>query len=207
FDISGDCRKPQLLVSKGVGLDDGTGQFVAAVRGHEGNFTPDGLTYYGGNLGAGYIYPIDVSNTTKPRMLTQYFTAPGRVHGMMFSDDGNRGYLAIAGTGAANPTRVPGSADNNGLLILDTSEVQARKDNPQIRVVGVSVWGDGSGAQHTILVKINNKPYAIQVDEGGSGGNNQAGWDSSCVAGLPAWNMARIIDISDETKPVVISKT
>src|SRR5262249_62032636 len=78
FDISGDCRFPQMLTGKQVGLDDGTGQFVAAVRGHEGNFAPDGLTYYAGNLGACYIYPIDISIPTKPRMLTQYFTAPSR---------------------------------------------------------------------------------------------------------------------------------
>jgi hypothetical protein len=206
YDISGDCRFPQLLTGNQVGLDDGTGQFVAAVRGHEGNFAPDGLTYYGANLGAGYIYPIDVSNTTKPRMLTQYFTAPGRVHGLAMSDDGNRAYLAIAGTGAASPTRVPGSPDNNGLLILDTSEVQARKADPQIRVVSVLVWGDGNTAQHTIPMKVNGKPYVVQVDEGGSGGNSMAGWVAACDAGLPPWNMARIIDISDETKPFVVSK-
>ena len=90
FDISGDCRFPQLLTGNQVGLDDGTGQFVAAVRGHEGNFAPDGLTYYAANLGSGYIYPIDITNTTKPKLLTQYFTTPGRVHGLNISDDGNR---------------------------------------------------------------------------------------------------------------------
>ena len=83
YDLSGDCRSPQLLTSAPVGLDDGTGQFVAAVRGHEGNFAPDGLTYYAANLGAGYIYPIDITNATKPKMLTQYFTA--RLAGCMVS--------------------------------------------------------------------------------------------------------------------------
>src|SRR4051812_20236625 len=152
YDISGDCRKPQLLSSVSVGLDDGTGQFVAAVRGHEGNFAPDGLTYYGTNVGGGYIYPIDISNTTKPRMLTQYFTAPGRVHGLSFSDDGNRGYIAITGAGGAS--RAPGVPANNGLLVLDMSELQARKPDAQIKVVSVLVWDDGSNAQHTIPVLI-----------------------------------------------------
>src|SRR5204862_2116537 len=133
--------------SSSVGLDDGTGQFVAAVRGHEGNFAPDGLTYYGTNVGGGYIYPIDISNTTKPRMMTQYFTAPGRVHGLAFSDDGNGGYIAITGAGVASSP--PGTAPNNGLLVLDMSEVQARKPNPQIKVISVLVWADGSNAQHT----------------------------------------------------------
>ena len=207
YDISGDCRNPQLLTSKGVGLDDGTGQFIAAVRGHEGNFAPDGLTYYGTNVGGGYIYPIDVSNTTKPRMLTQYFTAPGRVHGLNISDDGNRAYVAILGNGGANPATIPGAPLTNGLLILDTSQVQARIANPQIKVISVLVWPDGGGAQHTIPTIINGKKYVIHVDEAGSGGNSQAGWDAACAAGLPAWNMARIIDLTDETNPKVVSKT
>src|SRR5262249_7941638 len=180
FDISGDCRFPQLLTGAQVGLNDGTGQFVAAVRGHEGNFAPDGLTYYGANLGAGYIYPVDISNPTTPRMLTQYFTAPGRVHGLAMSDDGSRAYLAISGTGSASPKRPPGQADNNRFLILDVTEVQQRKANPNIKVVSVAVWGDGSGAQHTILIRIAGKQYVIQADEGGSGGSNAAGWQAAC---------------------------
>src|SRR5207244_2132798 len=84
-------------------------------------------------------YPIDISNPTKPKMLTQYVTAPGRVHGLDMSDDGNRAYLAIAGTGAANPTRAPATPDNNGLLILDTTQVQSRTPNPTIRCVRVVV--------------------------------------------------------------------
>jgi hypothetical protein len=201
YDIGGNCLNPQLLFSGPVGLDDGSGGYVAAVTGHEGNFAPDGLTYYGANLGSGYIYPIDISNPTKPKMLTQYVTAPGRVHGLDISDDGNRGYLAIAGTGAANPSRAPGSPDNNGLLIIDTSQVQARVPNPQIRVVSVLVWGDGGGAQHAIPIKIGGKPYVIQVDEGGSGPPQNA-----CDAGLALFPMARIIDLSDETKPFIVSK-
>jgi hypothetical protein len=53
---------------------------------------------------------------------------------------------------------------------------------------------------------INGKPYVIHADEAGSGGNSAAGWDAACKAGLPAWQFARIIDISDETKPKVASK-
>jgi hypothetical protein len=206
YDLSGDCRSPQLLASAPVGLDDGSGQFVAAVRGHEGNFAPDGLTYYAANLGAGYIYPIDITNPTKPRMLTQYFTSPGRVHGLNISDDGNRAYVASFGNGGPNPATVPGAPLTNGMIILDTSEIQARKANPQINVVSVIVWPDGGGAQHVINTVINGTNYAIQVDEAGSGGNSAAGWAAACAANLPAWQFARIIDISDETKPVIISK-
>jgi len=205
YDISGDCRFPQQLTGDSVGLDDGTGQFVAAVRGHEGNFAPDGLTYYGANLGAGYIYPIDIANPTKPKMLTQYFTAPGRVHGLAMNDAGTRGYVAIAGQGDA--ARAAGVDQNNGLLIIDTSEIQARKAGGVIKAISVVTWGDGSTAQHTIpITGINGKQYVISVDEGGGGGGNAAGWAAACAAGLAPWPMARIVDINDETKPKVISK-
>jgi hypothetical protein len=206
YDISGDCRYPQLLTGASVGLDDGTDQYVAAVRGHEGNFAPDGLTFYAANLGAGYIYPIDITNPSKPRLLTQYFTSPGRVHGLNISDDGTRAYVAILGQGGANPQRAPGSPPNNGLQILDVSEVQARVPNPQMKLVGQVTWDDGGGAQHAIQVRIKGKPYVIHVDEAGSGGNNSTGWNAACAMNLPAWQFARIIDIRDETKPTVISK-
>jgi hypothetical protein len=213
YDISGDCRSPQLLTGASVGLA-GTDQYVAAVRGHEGNFAPDGLTYYAANLTNGYIYPIDITNTTKPKLLTQYLTTPGRVHGLNISDDGNRAYLAILGQGLANPqigtagvgVRAVGAPPNNGLQILDVSEVQARKPNPQIKVVGQVMWDDGGGAQHAINVMIKGKPYIIHADEAGSGGNSLAGWTAACNMNLPAWQFARIIDISDETKPTVVSK-
>ncbi len=209
FDIARDCRYPQMLTGAQVGLGSTPDEFKAAVRGHEGNFAPDGLTYYAANLGAGYIYPIDITNPTKPKLLAQHFTpspTSGRVHGLNISDDGNRAYVAILGQGLANPGRVAGSPPNNGLQILDTSEIQARKANPQMRVLGQVTWDDGGGAQHAINVKIKGKPYVIHVDEAGSGGNNSVGWNAACAMNLPAWQFARIIDVSDETKPTVLSK-
>src|SRR5262249_13710018 len=64
---------------------------------------------------------------------------------------------------------------------------------------------DGSAAQHTIPVKIAGKPYLIGVDEGGAGGNNLAGWTAACQLGVAPWNMARIIDLSNEANPHVVS--
>ncbi len=210
YDLSGDCRYPQLLTSSKVGLADGTGQqLVAPVQGHEGNWAPDGLTYYAANLNNGYIYPIDTSNPAKPKMLTKYVTAPGRVHGLNISDDGNRAYVAILGQGSAaapSATRPAGAPANNGLQILDTSEIQSRKVGGTIKVISTLVWDDGGGAQHAINAVINGKKYVIHADEAGSGGNSAAGWQAACDAKLPAWQFARIIDISDETKPAIVSK-
>jgi hypothetical protein len=205
YDLSGDCRHPQLLSSVSVGLDDGSGGYVAAVRGHEGSFAPDGLTYYGSNLSAGYIYPIDITNTTKPVLLTQWFTPIiQRTHGFTISDDGTRAYFTLFGQGGA--AVAAGAPVTNGIVIADVSEVQKRLPNPQIKVISTMVWPDGGGAQHTIPVTINSKSYLVAVDEAGSGGNSSAGWTAACAMGLPAWNFARIIDISDETKPVTTSK-
>src|SRR5690348_482188 len=148
YDISGDCRFPQLLTSVAVGTGlNGPDEFKAAVRGHEGSFSPDGLTYYGSNLAAGYIYPIDITNTTKPKMLTQWFTPIiQRTHGLSVSEDGNRAYFTLFGQGDA--ARASGVDRNNGIIIADVSEVQQRKANPQIKVISTILWGDGSADQH-----------------------------------------------------------
>ena len=57
---------------------------------------------------------------------------------------------------------------NNGFAIFDTSEVQARKPNAQIKLISKALFQDGSFAQHTIPVKIDGKQYLVMVDEGGS---------------------------------------
>jgi hypothetical protein len=205
YDISGDCRQPQLLSSFAVNTG-ANGGVTDAVRGHEGSFAPDGLTYYASNLSPGYIYPIDITNTTKPKMLGKV-VLPGPVattHGLSISDDGTRGYFTIIGSGAASSTT--GAPATNAMMIMDVSDFQKRVPNPQMRVISTLIIGDGSGAQHTIEVTIKGKKYLVEVDEGGAGGNNAAGWARACAAGLPAWNMARLIDISDETKPAVVSR-
>jgi len=46
----------------------------------------------------------------------------------------------------------------------------------------------------------------VFVDEGGPGGNTVATRQAACDAGMAPFPMARIVDISDETKPKVISK-
>src|SRR5262249_47144929 len=91
---------------------------------------------------------------------------------------------------------------NNGLLIYDVSDVQARRPDPKVRLISSFFWKDGSAAQHSINIKIKGKPYVVFVDESGSPGAMQLG----CPAGFAPFPMARIIDISDETKPKVISK-
>ena len=86
--------------------------------GHEGCFQADGMVYYMASTDT--ITPIDISDPTKPRQLSE--PQPLGIHGCSTSEDGNRAYLADIGTGR--------------LLIADTTEVQARKENAQIKVIG-----------------------------------------------------------------------
>jgi hypothetical protein len=213
YDLSGDCRFPQLLASVAVGTGTDGGD-VAPVIGHEGSWAPDGLTYYIGNRAARNNYAaVDTIDPTAPKLITTWdtgFAGAPVVHGMSISDDGNRGYFVTMGglTGTPIPDLTdPTKPATNGLLIYDLSDIQARKPNPQPRLISKLLWKDGSAAQHTIAVKIGGKPFVIFVDEGGSGGVNSAAQrQGACAAGLPPYPMARIIDIGDETKPKIVSR-
>src|SRR3989442_1638934 len=204
YDISDDCRYPQLLASVkvGTGTDGGT---VAPVLGHEGSWAPDGLTYYGGDINLAQYYAVDTVDPTHPKLITAWKPgiAGATVHGLSISDDGNRAYVvSLLGAGPVTPDKAA-----NGLLIYDTSEIQSRKANPQVKLVGKFLFNDGGGAQHTINVKIDGKPFIIFVDETGPAGFVFAtDLHKAADAGLPVFPMARIIDISDETNPKQVSR-
>jgi hypothetical protein len=101
----------------------------------------------------------------------------------------------------------PAVGANNGLLIYDISQIQQRVPNPQVKLIGQVFWKDGTVAQHTIPVTIRGKRYVIFVDEAGSGGLSSAAQEAAaCAADISPFAMARIIDISDETHPKVVSR-
>jgi hypothetical protein len=210
YDVSTDCTTPQLLSSIAVGKADGTTGLPAPVVGHEGSWAPDGLTYYGGDLrtNGGQYYAVDTADPTAPKLITTWVPGFANVHGMSISDDGTRGYFVSLGTSGGVPGLTdPTVAATNGLLIYDLSQIQARVANPQARLISKLFWKDGSGAQHTIPVKIEGKPYVVFVDEAGSGGFSSAAQIAgACAANMPPYPMARIIDISDETNPKIVSR-
>jgi len=204
YDLSQNCLHPQLLASAPVGT--GTdGGLVHKVIGHEGSWAPDGLTYYGGDLNAAQYYAVDTSDPSRPKLLSAWTPGIANVHGLSISDDGKRGYVVILGFGAGlTDPKVPAT---NGLQIYDLSDIQARKPNPQAKLISTLLWKDGSGAQHTIPAKINGKQYLVFVDEAGSGGFASAAQNAAaCAAGMPPYPMARMIDISDEKNPKIVSR-
>jgi hypothetical protein len=214
YDLSGDCRYPQLLASVAVGKIDGTTGIPAGVVGHEGSWAPDGLTYYGGDLTNKQYYAVDATIPTTPKLLATWKTgvvvpAGGAnllTHGMSISDDGMRGYFVSLASLPAAALTDPSVAPVNGLLIYDTSDIQLRRANPQVKLVGKVFWKDGGVSQHTINVHIGGRPYIVFVDEGGPAGNGTAGPAAACAANLPPYPMARIIDIGDETNPSIVSR-
>ena len=205
YDLSQDCRNPQLIVSAPVGTG-ADGGMVAPIIGHEGAWAPDGLTYYGGDLVNRQYFAVDTADLTKPKLITRWIPGIENVHGFSITHDGNRGYfVSFAQVGGAALTD-PNVPARNGLLIYDLSEIQARKPNPQVRLVSKLLWKDGSAAQHTIPVRIKGKPYVIFIDEGGSGGFASVAQNATaCAAGMPPFPMARIIDVSDEASPKIVS--
>jgi hypothetical protein len=213
YDLSGDCRYPQLLASIGVGNPNGTTGIPLGVVGHEGSWAPDGLTYYGGDLTNKQYYAVDTTIPTKPKLLVAWkpnVIGPGgvveNVHGLSISDDGMRGYfVSLAALPAADLTDST-VAPVNGLLIYDTSQIQLRKANPQVPLISKLFWKDGGVSQHTINIRVRGKPYVVFVDEGGPSGNGTAGPAAACAANLPPYPMARIIDISDERHPFIVSR-
>jgi hypothetical protein len=221
YDISGDCRYPQLLASAAVGVGGASGP-VHPIVGHEGVWAPDGLTYYGGDLRtqytaidgttqSGQYYAVDVSDPLSPSLITSWVTNvdTANVHGMSINDAGTRGYMVSLGGLGGTPAALlePSAEPTNGLLIYDLTQVQYRAPDPQIKLISKLFWKDGSVAQHTIPVKIHGQDFLIFVDEGGSGGISSAAQEAAaCSAGYPPFPMARIIDIQNERAPKIASR-
>jgi hypothetical protein len=169
YDAHADCRHPKL---QSTGL--------LARLGHESGFSEDGRTFYATGTATQSITAIDVTDPRHPHDLWQ-----GNVlsHGMSLSDDGNRAYIADASGG--------------DLAILDTSEIQARKPDPQVREVSRLTWKSVSIPQNAIPFTKDGKPYVLEFDEYtaatlGSGNKDEVG-------------AGRIIDIADESNPHVVS--
>jgi hypothetical protein len=172
YDIGTDCRHPELLSSSPAGI-----------LGHESGFAPDGRTFYATSLGTGQVTAVDVTN---PRAPVPLWVGDYPSHGMSLSEDGNRAYLAALG---------------QGLVILDVSEINARKPNPQVREISRLTWPTMSIPQNAIPVTIRGRPYIVEIDEF----SVQEEGGSFPAANGPRVGAGRIIDISDERRPRVVS--
>lgn len=149
YDISQDCADPVLLNGLGGGLT-----IPANLIGHEGNFSPDGRTYWATGANISTITAIDVEDPTAPKLLSVGTSALPN-HGFSFSPDGNTMYLTLAAPA--------------GVMVMDVSSIQNREAVPLAVPVGMLTWNDGDISQHTIPVNYNGKQCLIVVDEFGTG--------------------------------------
>ena len=195
YDISGDCRHPVLKSSVNI----------PGSRGHAGQWAPDGNTYYVTTIiNKPSLVAVDTTDTANPKVLLQWTPPAGTnpiFHDVEFSKDGNTAYMTAIGGFANQP------AGTNGLLILDVSDIQSRKASPNIRLIGSVSWDDGSLiAQNALPITIAGKPYILFTDEVGPQILGKATAQQYCAAGKSVNGFPRMIDISDPTKPVVVSK-
>jgi hypothetical protein len=182
YDVSQDCRAPRLLSSTPLGI-----------LGHESGFSPDGNTFWAASLGAGQLTAVDLTDPRVPRIV---YTGRQDSHAITISDDGNRAYLAAGAGFPRNELGLPAGVD--GVVVLDVSEVQDRVPNPQVPALGATTWSSVTIPQAALPVTIGGQPYLVEMDEFSSDGDRVAGNGQRVGA-------ARIIDISDETAPSVVS--
>ena len=187
YDVKHDCTRPRLL-------DDIN---IPGASGHAGNFAQDGRTYYGAGFN-GKIYALDITNPRDVQLVLMFDPPTGGVHDL--STDASGRILYIADSGRVIGVR----SEQNGLVVMDVSDIDNRVPNPSVTKLNELHWDDGAIAQMTQIVHINRRPYLIMADENGSGGLQ--GWSQACAAGLPPFGFARIIDMSDPADPQIVSK-
>ncbi|MCU1587036.1 MAG: hypothetical protein JWN31_529 [Frankiales bacterium] len=186
YDASADCRHPVWKSSLPLGI-----------LGHEGAFSPDGRTYWASTTADRGLSAIDLTDPASPQLLMHSLTIA--THGLSVSDDGNRLYLADVQNGPTQNYVREITHGGGGMRILDASPIQNRVPGTlDLKEIGYVTWPEVTIPQSTIPVTIKGKRYLIEFDE----------YDSNTTAYSPDENVGgvRIIDISNERKPKVISR-
>jgi hypothetical protein len=195
YDISGDCRHPVLKSSVNL----------PGSRGHAGQFAPDGNTYYVTTIiNNPSIVAVDTTDVTAPKVIMTY-TPPSTIspifHDLEFSSDGNIAYQTVIGGFGSQ------ASGTNGLAILDVSDIQQRRANPTIRILGQVTWDDGSLiSQNALPVKIAGKQYVLFTDEVGVQFQGTSAAQAACAAGKSMNGFPRLIDVSNPATPTVAGK-
>jgi hypothetical protein len=169
YDVSQDCRHPVL---------DSTA--LVARLGHEGNFSPDGRIFYAAGTAVESVTAIDVTDPHNPRPIWQGALYS---HGLTLSDNGDRAYVADPVDGQ--------------LIILDTTQVQEHRPNPQVSEVSRLTWNTVTIPQNAIPIRIHHSRYLLEFDE--------YAFRFSTLAPPDTVGAARLIDITDERHPRVVS--
>ncbi len=150
YDIH-NCTRPTMLNSVSA-----SGLSVPAnALGHEGNFSPDGKTYWTSGGVGGSVVAIGLEDPYRPVVV--WAGNMGIInHGLALSPDGRTLYMA--------------TIQPEGLSIYDVASIQERALVPQATLISSLTWSDGANGQQPIPVTWKGRPYIVFVDEQGSGG-------------------------------------
>lgn len=196
YDISEDCTRPVLR-----GRYDAGSPIFHGLR-----VSPDGRTVYASDILSNpvrkVLHVIDISDVERPRLLTTWDPTDAGlpstgIHDLDISDDGHRLYLGttpvgVTISGLGIPVRSPGTGPT--FVILDSSEIQARKADARMRVVGELDTFPNFG--HTIqLARIGGRPHVFTSGE-------------VPFAGAPEcpWGWGTLVDLADERRPKPVSE-
>jgi hypothetical protein len=187
YSVRRDCRHPVLQSSipyQGLG--------------HESGFAPDGRTFYASATSGYTLAAIDLTDPRHPATLATYYGV--NYHGLRVSPDGNRMYVANIGTPSPG-----GRVSVGGLRILDTSQIQARRPDPQVRTLSDLSWRQKSIPQAADPLLIGGHRYVLESDEFanftlGPGLVVAGGYEADAPVGA-----ARLINIDNARNPFVVS--
>ncbi len=199
YDIS-DCTNPKLLSSV----------VLPSLRVHGGAFSPDGTIYYGASCCGPYkgwdgppsaLYAIDVSDPANPKEITRWIPddANWSTHWLSLSPDGKRIYLSLIENAGFR------TAQANGIVILDVSDIEARAPDAQFKVVNDMLWDDTGFGEYNLNFTKDGRTYVLHTDMTGSQGfPGGVGSPSTCIEGVVSWGYARVIDVTDEQNPQTV---
>jgi len=182
YDISEDCRHPVLLSSTNM----------SPAGGHEGWFSPDGMTYFmsASRYDAGSVFPVDISDPRKPKLLAGWTTHVRTAsHDGFTTEDNTRTYVC---------QQAPPPLDSLGFF--DTSELAQRKPNPKPKLLHEEFLGENQWCQGMARVTYKGHPHLIQYGE-------RAG-APECSRSADNWasfSYPRIYDLADERAPRLVS--
>lgn len=185
FDVT-DCAQPRLITT-----------FTTPAPMHNVTLTRDGKTLYIGTATsqAPHILVLDLTNLSEPKVIATYDTATSLsprqgflgVHRIDLNADGTRAYAGVTTPGLFAP---PAKAAFQGgeIMILDTSDIAARKPDPQIRFI--SQFQNGWHGPRWF--RTGGRSYVVGGDET----NPSVAGPGSCEGVWPYFG-----DVTDEQAP------
>jgi hypothetical protein len=200
YDVS-DCRNPKLLSST----------TLPELRIHGGAYSPDGSLYYGTSCCGTWqnftgpdsaIYAIDIADPANPKEIGRWMPEDDgwKTHWLSVNPEGTRAYISLIDSTVDGPLE-------NGIVILDTSDFQEKKADPQFRLVSSMLWEDTGFGEFNLPFASGGRNYLLHTDMLGTlswaGGPLEP---TACKPGRSGWGYARIIDITDDTQPETVSR-